>query len=123
MDGGRSMKHRIGLAVASLHIIAALSLLVLVLLACLCGDDAIFGPPALFFSPFLVLPAICSELTVAGLHKRRHWARQLGIGLFGPSLISPLFPLGIMGLMGLCDTNSRAEFGIAMRDDDLHLPW
>jgi hypothetical protein len=52
------------------------------------------------------------ELVAYGLGQRKFWAWVAGLCIFGMYAPSVFFPLGALGLWGLLDSGSRAEFGI-----------
>ena len=112
------MKHKIGLAIACLHISAVLYLIAGVLMFALlmAHDEMGLGPPfaigLLVFSLALIAGI---EFVVYGLHKRKFWAWVAGICLFGLYVPSLYLPLGALGLWSLLDRGSRVEFGVGER--------
>jgi hypothetical protein len=109
------MQHRIGMAIVCLHISAVLYLLAGILMVPLflnrdrSGLGGVIGT-ALFLLALLL--AVGIEFVVHGLGQRQFWAWVAGLRIFGVYLPSLFFPLGALGLWGLLDHGSRAEFGI-----------
>lgn len=58
--------------------------------------------------------AVGIEFVVHGLRRRKFWAWVVGLCLFGLYVPSLFFPLGVLGLWGLLDSGSRAEFGLGV---------
>lgn len=116
------MRHRVGMAIVCLHLSAVLyvllgvGLLVLVLAIGEAGaaKSVEFLFVILMFLMCLAL-AIAIEFVVHGLHYRKKWAWIVGIVMFGIYLPSLFFPLGALGLWGLLDAGSQAEFGVGSR--------
>jgi fumarate reductase subunit D len=122
------MKHRISMAIVCLHISALLYFMVGVLTLLLFGfgvwpPDPEPGPREV--PPFverlvggLCILVLCLaliagiEVVVYGLHQRKFWAWIAGLCIFGMYAPSLFFPLGALGLWGLLDSGSRAEFGL-----------
>ena len=52
------------------------------------------------------------EVIAHGIRKRQFWAWVAGLCVFAVYLPSLFLPLGGLGLWGLLDAGSRAEFGI-----------
>jgi chromate transport protein ChrA len=109
------MHHRIRLATTCLHI-SALLYLGLALFVPLCGGRAgIEGQPvAAAIVVFSLLMTIGIEYVVASLHRRRYWAWIASLFIFTVYVPSLFFPLGALGLWGLLDRGSLAEFGITL---------
>jgi hypothetical protein len=111
----RAMPHKVGLAIVCLHISAALYLVVGVLMFPLLmtdEDDAGSGLPLAVGLLILCLALIAGvELVVYGLHRRRFWAWIGGLCIFAIYVPSLFLPLGALGLWGLLDVGTRAEFG------------
>ena len=106
------MGHKIGLATVCLHISAVLYLIIGVLLL-MFDDDARLGMPfAVGMLLFFFVLVGGTELVVYGLHRRRFWAWVAGLCIFGVYVPSLFFPLGALGLWGLLDSGSRAQFGL-----------
>jgi hypothetical protein len=109
--------HRIGMAVVCLHISAVLYFLVGLLLFPLfmavdqTGLGLTFAVAMFIFCLALIVGI---ELVVSGLHRRRFWAWVAGLCIFGLYVPSLFFVLGALGLWGLLDEGSRAEFGVKM---------
>ena len=109
-------RRRIGMAIWCLHISAGLYLLVG--LGCFVAATQVqeLGLPfAVFMFLFCMVLIVGIEVVVYGLHRRRYWAWVAGLCLFGVYLPSLLMPLGALGLWGLLDDGSQAEFGIRRR--------
>lgn len=108
------MQHRIGLAVWCLHMSAVLYLGLGMFLLYLFGssDERGFGV-ALFLICLALVVGI--EFVKSGLHRRKFWAWVAGLCIFATYVPSLFFPLGGLGLWGLLDEGSRAEFGIGNR--------
>ncbi|MFN7892004.1 MAG: hypothetical protein ACK5OC_17050 [Pirellula sp.] len=108
-------RHKIGLATVSLHISAALYVIVgLLLFALFMSDDetGIGLPFAVFLLLLCLALATGIEFVVYGLHRRKFWAWVAGICIFGIYVPSLFLPLGALGLWGLLDSLSRKEFGV-----------
>lgn len=109
------MQHRIGLATTCLHISAVLYLIVGVLMFPLFMADDESGLGMVFA---IVLFALCLalitgiEVVAYGLRRRKFWAWVAGLCIFGLYTPSLFLPLGALGLWGLLDRGSRAEFGM-----------
>ncbi|HLE03353.1 MAG TPA: hypothetical protein VI729_01900 [Anaerolineales bacterium] len=56
--------------------------------------------------------AVFIEIVVRALNRRKFWAWVAGLCLSGLYIPSLFLPLGVMGLIGLLDPASRAEFGV-----------
>lgn len=115
------MPHRIGLAIACLHISAALYLVVgiLVFPLLLTGDGRRPAQPAvIFLAAFCWALSIGVEVVAAGLRRRKFWAWVAGLCVFGMYVPSLFFPLGALGLWGLLDAGSRAEFGMGIKQEE-----
>src|SRR6266849_1178427 len=113
---GKSMRHKIGLAISCLHISAVLYLIVGVLMFALFTRDKdetglglAFAIGTLLFCLALIAGI---EFVVYGLRNRKFWAWVAGLCVFGVYLPSLFFPLGALGLWGLLDSGSRAAFGV-----------
>lgn len=112
------MQHRIALATCCLHIIAVLYLALGLLFAIgrlfLFGEcgPLIAGPAGVVLVLFCLGAAFGIEKVVAGLHRRRLWAWVVALGIFALYVFSVFFPLGLLGLCGLLDRGSLAEFDI-----------
>lgn len=104
------MRHRIGLAVACLHISAILYLLVAVLFVFFLVDEGLLL--AIFFSGFCVALSVAVELIAAGLQRRKFWAYIASMCVFTTYIPSLFLPLGVLGLWGLLDPGSRSVFGV-----------
>jgi hypothetical protein len=52
------------------------------------------------------------EIVAIGLNRRKFWAWIAGLCIFGMYVPSLFLPLGALGLWGLLDPGSRAEFGM-----------
>ena len=113
------MGHKIGLATACLHISAVLYLALGALMFPLFMHDDETGYGLVIAGGFFVFCLILIagiELVVYGLHRRKFWAWVAGLCIFGLYAPSLFFPLGALGLWGLLDRGSRAEFGIKGND-------
>ncbi|HKB03910.1 MAG TPA: hypothetical protein VKD90_16935 [Gemmataceae bacterium] len=108
------MPHRIGLAIACLHVSAALYLLVgaLMFSPYLLSDTGPSLPAAIALAALCLGLSAAAEVIAAGLRRRRLWAWIAGLCVFGMYLPSMFLPLGAVGLWGLLDAGSRAQFGI-----------
>jgi hypothetical protein len=109
------MRHKIGLATVCLHISAVLYLIVALLMFPLftAVDDTGWGLLFAIGMFILCLGLIAGiEFVVYGLHRRKFWAWVAGLCIFGLYAPSLFFPLGALGLWGLLDSGSRAEFGV-----------
>lgn len=72
------------------------------------------GGAALFaFSLFVVAWGYFMLRIRRGLLEGKYWAWVAGIIVSGMQTLSIFFPLGIMGLMGLLNTNTRQAFNAA----------
>ena len=67
---------------------------------------------------FCLALAVGIWLVVGGLNKRKFWAWVAGLGIFAIYLPSLFLPLGALGLWGLLDPGSRAQFGLGPRPRD-----
>jgi hypothetical protein len=109
------MPHRIGLAIVCLHISSILYVLVGFAFAAgmyFLGEspgDVVFGFGMLVFC---ILLGLGMEVVAYGLRGRRFWAWIAGLCIFAMFLPSLFLPLGALGLWGLLDAGSRAEFGV-----------
>jgi hypothetical protein len=113
------MGHKIGLATTCLHISAVLYLVLGALMFPLFTHDDETGYGSVIAAGFFVFCLILVagiELVVYGLHRRKFWAWVAGLCIFGLYAPSLFFPLGALGLWGLLDKGSRAEFGIKGND-------
>ncbi len=109
------MKHRIGMAIVCLHISAVLYLLVgLLMFPLLLSNDEMEYRLDIAVGMFVFCLVLIAgiEVVVYGLHRRRFWAWVAGLCIFGIYASSIFFPLGALGLWGLLDEGSRAEFGV-----------
>jgi hypothetical protein len=108
-------QHKIRLATVCLHISAALYVIVgLVLFPLFISDNETgLGLPFAVVTLLLCL-ALASgiEFVIYGLHRRKFWAWVAGLCIFGLYVPSLFLPLGAIGLWGLLDSGSRAEFGV-----------
>ena len=108
-------RHKIGLATVSLHISAALYVIVgLLLFALFMSDDerGLGLPFAVVILLLCIALATGIEFVVYGLHRRKFWAWVTGLCIFGLYVPSLFLPLGALGLWGLLDSLSRTEFGV-----------
>ena len=69
----------------------------------------------LVFVVFCVAMVGGVEFVPVGLRRRRFWAWVVALCIFGLYVPSLFLPLGALGLWGLLDPGSRAEFGIGLR--------
>lgn len=109
------MQHRVGMAIVCLHISAVLYLLIGLLmfpLLMVLDESGEAKPVALFLLLFCLALVAGIEAVVFGLRHRKFWAWVAGIILFGLYVPSLFLPLGALGLWGLLDEGSRAEFGM-----------
>ena len=108
-------EHKIGLATACLHISAVLYLLVGLLMFAVLSENqssdigvafavAMFG--------FCVALIVGIEFVVAGLRRRKFWVLGRGALHFWRLSSFLVLPPGVLGLWGLLDAGSRAEFGM-----------
>lgn len=108
-------RHKIGLATVCLHISAVLYVIIGLLLFPLfmSEDETGLGLPFAVVMLLLCL-ALASgiEFVVYGLNRRKFWAWVAGLCIFGLYASSLFLPLGALGLWGLLDSGSRAEFGV-----------
>ena len=104
------MGHRVGMAIVCLHISALLYLLVGVMMFLLV-DDQRFAIGMFIFCVALILGI---QFVANWLKRRRFWAWVAGLCIFAVYTPSLFFPLGALGLWGLLDGGSRAEFGVGM---------
>ncbi|MEQ1905862.1 MAG: hypothetical protein ABL888_16860 [Pirellulaceae bacterium] len=110
-----AQQHRIGLATACLHISAALYVIVGLLMFPLFMLDDLTRlglPLAVAGLLFCLALVVGIEFVVNGLRRRKFWAWVAGLCIFGVYLPSLFLPLGALGLWGLLDSGSLAEFGI-----------
>jgi hypothetical protein len=110
----RAPKHRIGMSIVCLHVSAALYLIVgLAMFPLFSMDDEMgsAGPLiAVLMFAFCLALIVGIEFVVWGLKKRRYWAWIVGIVIFGIYLPSLYLVLGALGMWGLLDESSRAQF-------------
>lgn len=109
------MRHRIGLATTCLHISAFLYVIIGFLLFFLIASQDKTGfelPMAISMLLFCLALAIGIEFVVYGLRRRKFWAWVTGLCIFGIYSASLFLPLGALGLWGLLDSGSQAEFGM-----------
>ena len=111
------MPHRIGMAVVCLHISAVIYFLLglLMLSLPLFSSDERSGLAGAFAIGLFVLCLVLVggiEFVVYGLKQRKFWAWVAGLCIFGLYAPSLFLPLGALGLWGLLDAGSQAEFGI-----------
>ena len=120
------MQHRITMATVCLHLSAVLYAIIAIgivpFFAMLSDLDKQSGNPpppelaemmsvmGIFMAVLCVALIIGIEFVAAGLRKRRFWAWVAGLCIFGLYLPSIFFPLGALGMWGLLDEGSRAEF-------------
>jgi hypothetical protein len=120
LDANQQLRHRIGMAIACLHISAVLYLVVgLAMFPLLAGEDELDSATAIATACFLLclMMIVGVEFTVYCLRRRRFWAWVAGICIFGMYLPSLFLPLGALGLWGLLHEGSRRQFGVeAIRD-------
>jgi hypothetical protein len=69
-------------------------------------------PAAVVLLLFFLALAVGVEVVVYGLNRRRFWAWVAGLAIFGVYVPSGFLPLGVLGLWGLLQKASRAEFGV-----------
>jgi hypothetical protein len=107
------MRHRIRLATTCLHA-SAVIYVVLGLLAPIVVSPGHVGSHsvAAIFFVFCMAMAVGVEFVAEGLRRRRFWAWVVGLCIFALYVSSLFLPLGVLGLWGLLDAGSRAEFGI-----------
>lgn len=111
------MRNRINLAIASLHISAGIYVLIALLLfpLVLYSDETGYGLAiAMGLSGFCLALCIGIEVVALGLRNRKFWAWIAGLCIFSMYVPSLFLPLGALGLWGLLDEGSRAEFGVKM---------
>jgi hypothetical protein len=109
------MRHKIGLTIVCLHISAVLYLLIGVLVLLLFSGEGEAGvglPFAIGMFIFCLALVAGIEFVVYGLHQRKFWAWAAGLCICGMYVPSLFLPLGALGLWGLLDSGSRAEFGV-----------
>ena len=105
--------HKIRLATTCLHISAVVYVLFGVLFLWLSGDlDGYERTGDVALAVFCLCLAAGVEVIAHGIKKRRFWAWVAGLCIFAVYLPSIFLPLGGLGLWGLLDAGSRAEFGI-----------
>ena len=102
---------RIKLAIVSLQISAVLTLVAATFLLSFARDfnSSFHGLVTGLGLAFAALPAILAF----GLQRRKRWAWNGSIGLFALYLVGGYLPLGVVGLWGLLDIESRREFGVS----------
>jgi hypothetical protein len=108
------------MAVVCLHISAGLYVLIGVALVPMFLDADPSGLGMAFAAGTLVFCLALAggiEFVVWGLGRRKFWAWVAGLCLFGLYVPSLFFPLGALGLWGLLDEGSRAEFDVGRRPD------
>ena len=108
-------RHRVGMAVICLHISAAVYVFLALLPVALWLSDRHLPElgTVIFFCPvFFCLMAMSfgTEVVVWGLFRRKFWAWVAGLCIFGLYVRSLFLPLGALGLWGLLDDGSRAQF-------------
>jgi hypothetical protein len=108
------MRHRIGIAIVCLHISAVLYFMVGVLILGIFAINEHEAGTGAGLCMFVFCVALIAgiEVVVHGLHQRKFWAWIAGLCIFGMYIGSLFFPLGALGLWGLLDSGSRAEFGV-----------
>jgi hypothetical protein len=117
--GKASMKHKVGVAIVCLHLSAVLYLIVGVLMFPLftADDDTGLGLAfAVGLLTFCLALIAGIEVVAYGLRRRKFWAWVAGLCIFGVYVPSLFLPLGALGLWGLLDRGSRAEFGVGGAD-------
>ena len=112
------MKHKVNLALISLHALAVIYLLIgvaFVLFLAMTSDPDSF---AFMLTIGVVTAVVCSavafgiEVVAYGVSRRKFWGWVAGLCVFGLFLMSIFLPLAALGLWGLLDAGSRAAFGI-----------
>jgi drug/metabolite transporter superfamily protein YnfA len=110
--------NKIQIAIISLHISTALYVILLLAVPVFLAyfkDESFQGPVAFAFGGLWVflclVMAVFIEVVVRGIRQRKRWAWIAGLCLAGLYLPSLFMPLGALGLWGLLDKGSRAEFG------------
>ncbi len=100
------------MAIVCLHISALLYLLVGILLFALLAGEGNSRPGLVVVLP--VIPPLIGviEIVAHALKRRKFWAWVAGLCIFAMYLPSLFLPLGALGLWGLLDEGSRAEFGL-----------
>ncbi len=108
------MQHRIGLAIWSLHISAALYTGIGLLVPMLFHIYGVRGGQVFSIVVLLLCLALVVgiEIVNAGLRRRKFWAWVAGLCIFATYLPSLFLPLGALGLWGLLDGGSQAEFRV-----------
>jgi hypothetical protein len=109
------MRNKIGLTIVCLHISAVLYLIVgLLMLLLVSGEDeaGVGLPFAIGMLVFCLALVAGIEIVVYGLHQRKFWAWVAGLCICGMYVPSLFLPLGALGLWGLLDSGSRAEFRV-----------
>ena len=76
------------------------------------GESSDWTRLAICVIVFCVAMVVGIELLVAGLRGKEFWAWVVGLVLFGLYVPSPFLPLGALGLWGLLDEGTRANFRI-----------
>ena len=108
--------HKIRLATTCLHISAVLYVLVGVLFVWLSRNvDGYERTGDVAIGVFSLCLAAGVEVIAHGIRKRQFWAWVAGLCVFGLYAPSLFLPLGALGLWGLLDAGSRAEFGIGVQ--------
>jgi hypothetical protein len=110
-----SRPHKIALAIVMLHVSAVLYLGIGIVgyYWLMDDEDSEMGfPIAVPLLIFCLLLVLGIEFVVFGLQRRKFWAWVTGACIFGMYLPSLFLPLGALGLWGLLDSWSRAEFGV-----------
>jgi hypothetical protein len=121
IDVNQQLRHRIGMAIACLHISAVLYLVVgLAMFPLLAGEDDSATAMASAWFLLCLMMTVGVEFTVYGLKRRRFWGWVAGICIFAMYLPSLFLPLGALGLWGLLDEGSRRQFGVGSRIDQPH---
>jgi hypothetical protein len=118
------MKSKVNLATLSLRI----STVIYGLIGLIFLITAFVAPPdikgwskglGISMAVFSVLFIIFLEVLIINLRKRKFWAWVAGLivgALYTPSIF---LPLGIMILVGLLSSPSRAEFGVGNKNDQV----
>lgn len=111
------MTHRLTMANTCLHISAALYLALGFGMGPLLtwldeGEGELPAFLGTFLLVFCLILAGGIEVVAHGIRRRKFWAWVAGLCIFGLYLPSLFLPLGALGLWGLLDAGSRAEFGV-----------